>query len=58
MSGGKLEKVIGIDLGTTNSAAAVTIGGKPTIIPSAEGPTFAGKMFPSVVALTEAGQRK
>jgi molecular chaperone DnaK len=52
----KREKIIGIDLGTTNSAAAVMMGGKPTIIPSAEGPTVAGKMFPSVVAFTENGQ--
>lgn len=56
MSSEKREKVLGIDLGTTNSAAAVTMGGKPTIIPSAEGPTAAGKMFPSVVALTRGGQ--
>jgi molecular chaperone DnaK len=50
------EKVIGIDLGTTNSAAAIFEGGKATIIPSAEGPTMAGKMFPSVVAFTKDGQ--
>ena len=56
MSSEKRERVLGIDLGTTNSAAAVTIGGKPTTIPSAEGPTAAGKMFPSVVALTKGGQ--
>ena len=56
MSSEKTERVLGIDLGTTNSAAAVTMGGKPTIIPSAEGPTAAGKMFPSVVALTAGGQ--
>lgn len=56
MSSEKAERVLGIDLGTTNSAAAVTMGGKPTIIPSAEGPTAAGKMFPSVVALTAGGQ--
>jgi molecular chaperone DnaK len=56
MSSEKRERVLGIDLGTTNSAAAVTVGGKPTIIPSAEGPTAAGKMFPSVVALTKGGQ--
>jgi molecular chaperone DnaK len=36
MSNEKVERIIGIDLGTTNSAAAVIIGGKPTIIPSAE----------------------
>jgi len=56
MSEGKREKIIGIDLGTTNSAAAVVMGGKPTVIPSAEGPTVAGKMFPSVVAFTRDGQ--
>jgi len=47
------EKIIGIDLGTSNSQAAVMLGGKPTIIPSAEGATVAGKMFPSVVAFTK-----
>ncbi|MFN3527754.1 MAG: Hsp70 family protein, partial [Candidatus Altarchaeaceae archaeon] len=41
------EKIIGIDLGTSNSAAAVMIGGKPTVIPSAEGITMYGKAFPS-----------
>jgi len=56
MSNEKRERILGIDLGTTNSAAAVVIGGKPAIIPSAEGPTVAGKMFPSVVALTSDGQ--
>ncbi len=56
MSEEKKEKILGIDLGTTNSAAAVVMGGKPTIIPSAEGPTVAGKMFPSIVAFTEDGQ--
>jgi molecular chaperone DnaK len=50
------EKIIGIDLGTSNSQAAVMLGGKPTIIPSAEGATVAGKMFPSVVAFTKDGQ--
>ena len=47
------EKIIGIDLGTSNSQAAVVLGGKPTIIPSAEGATVAGKMFPSIVAFTK-----
>ena len=47
------EKVLGIDLGTTNSAAAIYEGGHATVIPSAEGPTMAGKMFPSVVAFTK-----
>ncbi len=56
MSNEKRERILGIDLGTTNSAAAVVIGGKPAIIPSAEGPTVAGKMFPSVVAFTRDGQ--
>jgi len=56
MSNEKRERILGIDLGTTNSASAVVIGGKPTIIPSAEGATVAGKMFPSVVAFTKDGQ--
>jgi molecular chaperone DnaK len=50
------QKVLGIDLGTTNSAAAIFEGGRATVIPSAEGPTIAGKMFPSVVAFTKDGQ--
>jgi molecular chaperone DnaK len=50
------EKVLGVDLGTTNSAAAIFEGGRATVIPSAEGPTMAGKMFPSVVAFTKDGQ--
>ena len=50
------EKIIGIDLGTSNSQAAVMVGGKPTIVPSAEGATYAGKMFPSYVAFTKEGQ--
>jgi Molecular chaperone len=53
----KKEKIIGIDLGTSNSAAAVMMGGKPTIIPSAEGMTPYGKAVPSVVAFTKDGQR-
>src|SRR3989338_5953953 len=52
----KKEKIIGIDLGTSNSAAAVLQAGKPTIIPSAEGTTAYGKAFPSVVAFTKDGQ--
>ncbi len=52
-----MTKVIGIDLGTTNSEAAYFEGGRPKIIPSAEGTSFGGKMFPSVVAFTEDGQR-
>ena len=50
------EKIIGIDLGTSNSQASVMMAGKPTIIPSAEGATVAGKMFPSVVAFTKDNQ--
>jgi molecular chaperone DnaK len=49
------EKILGIDLGTTNSAAAIYEGGRATVIPSSEGPTMAGKMFPSVVAFTKDG---
>ena len=48
-----MAKVIGIDLGTSNSAAAVMMGGKPTIIPAAEGATVGGKAFPSVVAFKD-----
>ncbi|MEM2210767.1 MAG: molecular chaperone DnaK [Nitrososphaerales archaeon] len=55
-SKGNVEKIIGIDLGTTNSAAAIIEGGRPIVIPSAEGPTIAGKMFPSVVAFTPDGE--
>jgi molecular chaperone DnaK len=50
------EKIIGIDLGTSNSAAAVLQGGRPVLIPSAEGLTPYGKMFPSYVAFTPEGQ--
>ncbi|OEC85883.1 MULTISPECIES: molecular chaperone DnaK [Methanobacterium] len=57
MANNKKEKIIGIDLGTSNSAAAVLVGGKPTIIPSAEGATQYGKAFPSYVAFTSDGQR-
>jgi molecular chaperone DnaK len=48
--------IIGIDLGTSNSAAAVLRGGRPVIIPSAEGVTLGGKAFPSYVALAPDGQ--
>ncbi|MCK4555542.1 MAG: Hsp70 family protein, partial [Candidatus Aenigmarchaeota archaeon] len=50
------EKIIGVDLGTSNSQAAVMLGGKPTTIPSAEGATMYGKAFPSVVAFTKDNQ--
>src|SRR5450830_183991 len=48
--------IIGIDLGTSNSAAAVLRGGRPVIIPSAEGLSIGGKAFHSYVALTADGQ--
>ena len=51
-----MAKIIGIDLGTSNSAAAFLEAGKPKIIPSAEGLTAYGKAFPSVVAFTKDGQ--
>src|ERR1041384_2582473 len=47
-------KIIGIDLGTTNSVVAVMEGGEPTVIPSAEG----GRTVPSVVAFTKTGERR
>ena len=50
-----MSKIIGIDLGTSNSAAAVVISGKPTVIPSAEGVSIGGKSFPSYVAFTKEG---
>jgi molecular chaperone DnaK len=43
-----MSKIIGIDLGTTNSVCGVMLGGEPTVIPSAEG----GRLFPSVVAVS------
>jgi molecular chaperone DnaK len=46
-------KIIGIDLGTTNSVVAIMEGGEPTVIPSAEG----GRTVPSVVAFTKTGER-
>jgi molecular chaperone DnaK len=48
--------IIGIDLGTSNSAAAVLRGGRPVLIPSAEGVSLGGKAFPSYVAITADGQ--
>ncbi|MFX0098659.1 MAG: molecular chaperone DnaK [Candidatus Hodarchaeota archaeon] len=54
----KKEKILGIDLGTSNSAASVMIGGKPTMIPAAEGTTIGGgKAFPSYVAFTKEGKK-
>ncbi len=48
-----MSKIIGIDLGTTNSVVAVMEGGEPTVIPSSEG----GRTVPSVVAFTKTGER-
>ncbi len=42
-----MSKIVGIDLGTTNSVVAVMEGGEPVVIPSAEG----SRLFPSVVAI-------
>src|SRR3989344_5586844 len=52
----KMSKILGVDLGTSNSAAAVLQAGRPVIIPSTEGVTLYGKAFPSVVAFTKDGQ--
>jgi len=46
-------KIVGIDLGTTNSVVAIMEGGEPTVIPTAEG----GRLCPSVVAFTKNGER-
>jgi molecular chaperone DnaK len=51
-----MSKIIGIDLGTSNSAAAVVMGGRPVMIPAAEGTTVGGKAFPSYVAFTSDSQ--
>lgn len=51
-----MTKIIGIDLGTSNSAASVMEGGKPVIIPAAEGTSLGGKTVPSYVAFTKEGQ--
>jgi molecular chaperone DnaK len=48
-----MAKIVGIDLGTTNSVVAVMEGGEPTVIPTAEG----GRLCPSVVAFTKNGER-
>src|SRR2546423_5796086 len=50
-----MAKIIGIDLGTTNSEGGYMEGGAPKIIPSAEGSAYGGKMLPSVVAVTKDG---
>ena len=51
-----MSRIIGIDLGTSNSAASVMEGGRPTMVPSAEGTSVGGKSFPSYVAFTKDGQ--
>jgi len=51
-----MSKIVGIDLGTSNSGASVLQAGRPVTIPSAEGATLYGKAFPSVVAFTKEGQ--
>jgi molecular chaperone DnaK len=48
-----VSKIVGIDLGTTNSVVAIMEGGEPTVIPTAEG----GRLCPSVVAFTNRGER-
>ena len=48
-----MSKIIGIDLGTTNSCVAVMVGGEPTVIPNAEG----SRTTPSVVGFTKDGER-
>ena len=48
-----MSKVLGIDLGTTNSCMAVMEGGEPVVVPNAEG----GRTTPSVVAFTKSGER-
>ena len=50
-----MSKIIGIDLGTSNTAAAIREGGKITLIPSAEGSSIGGKAFPSYVAFDKDG---
>ena len=50
------EKIIGIDLGTSNSAASFLEAGRPKIIPSAEGASLYGKAFPSVISFTKDDQ--
>src|SRR6185312_6790186 len=48
-----MSRILGIDLGTTNSCMAVMEGGEPVVVPNAEG----GRTTPSVVAFTKSGER-
>lgn len=48
-----MSRVVGIDLGTTNSCVAVLEGDQPTVIPNSEG----GRTTPSIVAITKNGER-
>jgi len=50
-----MAKIIGIDLGTSNSAASVLEGGRPKIVPSSEGASLYGKAFPSIVGFQKDG---
>jgi len=56
MEENKMSKTIGVDLGTSNSAAAIMQAGRPIMIPSSEGSSLYGKAFPSVVAFNNKGE--
>ncbi|MBL7101039.1 MAG: molecular chaperone DnaK [Nanoarchaeota archaeon] len=51
-----MSKILGIDLGTSNSAASIMQGSRATIVPSAEGASLYGKAFPSIIAFTKDGE--
>ncbi|NLI77529.1 MAG: Hsp70 family protein [Candidatus Riflebacteria bacterium] len=52
-----MERINGIDLGTSNSKAAILASGNPTIIPSAEGVSLGSHAFPGVIAFSKDGPR-